>query len=309
MTARTNRAADKPGPTNRVTGMTAKVRRALWLVVGMLTLSLLLVVLGVYTTTRTESLNVTGYISGVILTLGSFLGLLGLHLEENRKQLMTAAIIFLSFGIITSFLCVVIDGVCIALNMDMRPLAAGRCQYYSSGSSYIYESFFASVSCWNVEETCSMSVRSGTCYCCDLYNCANGGYLSNYYEFVGVQSCEEVFTLHILIWTLAGLNLVAFFSGILTTAVLGSIKDVRSSSPVTESSESKPSPTAPLLTDGNTHVACQLHPVSGAMTYFPPAEVPSTQHSSPSSSPLHSQSSPYAPLINLLPHRVQGLSV
>lgn len=54
----------------------------------------------------------------------------------------------------------------------------------------------------------------------------SGGYLSNYYEFVGVRSCEEVFTLYILIWTLTGLNLVAFFAGILTTAVLGSIKDL-----------------------------------------------------------------------------------
>lgn len=54
----------------------------------------------------------------------------------------------------------------------------------------------------------------------------SGGYLSNYYEFVGVQSCEEVFTLYILIWMLSGLNLMAFFTGILNTAVLGSVKDM-----------------------------------------------------------------------------------
>uniref|UniRef100_A0A673AWN6 Si:dkey-283j8.1 n=1 Tax=Sphaeramia orbicularis TaxID=375764 RepID=A0A673AWN6_9TELE len=182
-----------------------RVRRALWLVLGMLSMSLLVVALGVYTTTRTESLNVTGYTSGVILT---------------------AAIVFLSFGVITSFLCLVIDGVCIVLSMDMRPLRAGRCQFYSSGSNYIYENFYMSVSCWSLEESCNLTVRSGTCYCCDLYNCANGGYLSNYYEFVGVQSCEEVFTLYILIWSLTGLNLVVFFMGILTTAVLGSIKNI-----------------------------------------------------------------------------------
>lgn len=45
-----------------------RVRGALWLVLGMLSLSLLLVVLGVYTTTRTESLNVSGYVSGVIVS-------------------------------------------------------------------------------------------------------------------------------------------------------------------------------------------------------------------------------------------------
>uniref|UniRef100_A0A3Q3GPU7 Transmembrane protein 255B-like n=1 Tax=Labrus bergylta TaxID=56723 RepID=A0A3Q3GPU7_9LABR len=233
--------------------MMVRARRALCLVLGMLSLSLLLVVLGVYTTTRTESLNVTGYTSGVILT---------------------AAIVFLSFGIIASFLCLLIDGVCIAINMDMRPLTAGRCQYYSSGGGYIYENFYTSVSCWNLKDSCTMTVRSGTCYCCDLYNCANGGYLSNFYEFVGVESCEEVFTLYILIWTLAGLNLLAFFTGILTTAVLGSIKGME------------------------------------AMMYFPPAEETAATQSNTSSSLLHTQSHtfPSAPLTSLLPHKVQGLA-
>ncbi|KAI3354380.1 hypothetical protein L3Q82_018906, partial [Scortum barcoo] len=252
----------------------ARVRRALWLVLGMFSLSLLLVVLGVYSTTRTESLNVTGYTSGVILTLGSFLGLLGLCLEENRKQLLTAAIVFLSFGVISSFVCLLIDGVCVVFNMDIRPLKAGRCQYYSSGSSYIYENFYTSVSCWTLNESCSMTVRSGTCYCCDLYDCANGGYLSNYYEYVGVRSCEEVFTLYILIWTLTSLNLVAFFAGILTTAVLGSIKNL------------------------------------GASVYFPAAEGSSASESFPSSSTPQTESNPppFAPLTSLLPHRVHGLS-
>ncbi|XP_061576257.1 transmembrane protein 255B isoform X1 [Cololabis saira] len=250
----------KAAPKSRETEAMARVRRALWLVLSMLSLSILLVVLGAYTTTLTESLSVSGYASGVILTLGSFLGLLGLLLEENRKQLLTAAIVFLSFGVVTSFACLVIDGVCIVLNMDMRPLRAGRCQYYSSGGSYIYENFYTTVSCLNLKESCNMTVRSGTCYCCDLYDCANGDYLSKYYEFVGVQSCEEVFVLYVLIWTLASLNLVAFFTGILTTAVLGSIKNLRTRSLVTESTESKGShPTAPLLTDANIH-SPQFHP-------------------------------------------------
>ncbi|KAF1393902.1 hypothetical protein PFLUV_G00020860 [Perca fluviatilis] len=312
MTARIQGAPgrDKPAPKSRATDMMVRVRRALWLVLGMLSLSLLLVVLGVYTTTRTESLNVTGYISGVIMTLGSFLGLLGLHLEENRKKLLTAAIVFLSFGIVTSFVCLVIDGVCIVLNMDMRPMKAERCQYYSSGSSYVYENFYTSVSCWSPKESCNITVRSGTCYCCDLYDCANGGYLSNYYEYVGVQSCEEVFTLYILIWNLTGLNLVAFFTGILTTAVLDSIKDLRSSGPVTEPSESTASsPTAPLLMDvANTHAVHQLHP--GASMYFPPAEgTAASQSSHPSSTP-HTESNPppFAPLTSLLPYRAHSSS-
>lgn len=49
--------------------------------------------------------------------------------------------------------------------------------------------------------------------------------MNNYYEFVGVRSCGDVLSLYVLIWVLTSLNLVAFFLGILTTAVLGSIKD------------------------------------------------------------------------------------
>ncbi|KAM4627392.1 transmembrane protein 255B isoform 2-T2 [Polymixia lowei] len=253
---------DKPVAKRSPTEMMVRTRRALWLVLGMLCLSLLVVVLGIYTTTRTESLSIAGYVSGVILSFGSFLGVLGLFLEENRKQLLTAAIVFLSFGIIASFMCLVIDGVFIVFNVDIRPLKAGRCQFYASGSSYIYENYHASVPCRTLKESCSMTVRSGTCYCCDLYDCANGGYLNNYYEFVGVRSCQDVLTLYILIWVLTSLNLVAFFIGILTTAVLGSIKGLRSSSPMTQSSENRmSSPTAPLLMDANTHTVHQLHQV------------------------------------------------
>ncbi|KAM7399327.1 hypothetical protein PAMP_018607 [Pampus punctatissimus] len=190
---------------------------------------------------------------------------------------LTAAIVFLSFGIMSSFLCMMIDGVSIIFNLDMRPLKAGRCQYYSGGGSYIYEHFYTSVPCWTVKESCNMTVRSGTCYCCDLYDCANGGYLSNYYEFVGVHSCEEVFTLYILMWTLTILNLTAFFTGILTTAVLGSIKD--------------------LL-------------IQGASVYFPSAEGTAASHSFPSSTTSHTEFNPppFAPQPSLLPYRIQGNS-
>lgn len=51
-----------------VADSTLRVRRARWLVLSMLSLSTLLVALGVYTTTRAESLNVSGYGSGVIVS-------------------------------------------------------------------------------------------------------------------------------------------------------------------------------------------------------------------------------------------------
>ncbi|XP_075871023.1 transmembrane protein 255B [Nelusetta ayraudi] len=252
MTARTQAAgaaADKERavPPEWAADSRLKVRRARWLALSMLSLSILLVALGVYTATRAENLSVSGYGSGVILTLGSFLALLGLCLEENRHQLLTAAIVFLSVGVVAAFLCLLVDGAGIALSMDMRPLKAGRCQYYSSGggNGYVYENFYTSVSCWSPTESCNMSVRSGTCYCCDLYDCANGGYLSGYYEFVGVDSCQQVITLHLLVWALTFLNLVSVFGGVLSTAVLGSVKHLRTSSPAAELTAS--SPTAPLL--------------------------------------------------------------
>ncbi|XP_072551304.1 transmembrane protein 255B isoform X3 [Salminus brasiliensis] len=269
-----------------------KRRKALQLVSGMLSLSLLIVALGIYTSTRTESLSITGYASGAILAFGSFLGVLGLCLEENRKQL------------------------------DMRPVKAGRCQFFTSGNSYIYENYYASVQCQGLTESCSLKVRSGTCYCCDLYDCANGGYLNNYYEFVGVQSCEDILSLYILIWVLTLLNLLAFILAILTTAVLGSIKDLVRERPreiqslirkslvsslsLSHDSSIVSSPTAPLLTDHNTQSAQQLYPkaslyVSPAGSGAPAADSQSghleTQTNTEPNPP------PFAPLYNLLPYK------
>ncbi|CAG6005117.1 unnamed protein product [Menidia menidia] len=259
-------------PKSQISGVKVRLRGALWLVLAMLCLSMLLVVLGSYIVTRTDSLNVSGHVSGGILTLGSFLGLLGLLLEENRKKLLSASRTFFIFGIIASFLCLLFDSTTVALQMDMSPLRAGRCQYYSSGSSYIYENSYATVSCKDLRDSCTVTVRSGTCFCCDLYDCARGDYLENYYEFVGVRSCEDVFTLYVLIWTLAGLNFIALFTGISTTAVLDSIKDFNSSSPASEHiRNAASSPTAPRLMDDNLHTPGQLHS-NGASVLFPPAE-------------------------------------
>ncbi|XP_039519802.1 transmembrane protein 255B isoform X2 [Pimephales promelas] len=300
-------------------------RKAQWLVSGMLSLSLLIVVMGSYISTRTESVSIAGYMSGIILAFGSFLGVLGLCLEENRKQLLIAAIVFLSFGIISSFLCLLVDGVFILLNIDMRPMRAGRCQFYTSGNSYIYENYYATVPCQGLTESCDMKVRSGTCYCCDLYDCANGGYLNNYYEFVGVQSCQEVLSLYVLLWILTALNLLAFVFGILTTAVLGSFKDMRSgvvgldvsqwrgSSIFSFDGANCSSPTAPLLIDPNTHTGHQLYP--RASLYVSPA-VPaaatagSSVFPGGSSDTSHVQPNPppFAPLYNLLPYKTSSFS-
>uniref|UniRef100_A0A8C1JGT1 Si:dkey-283j8.1 n=1 Tax=Cyprinus carpio TaxID=7962 RepID=A0A8C1JGT1_CYPCA len=295
-------------------------RKAQGLVSGMLSLSLLIVVMGIYTSTRTESVSITGYMSGIVLAFGSFLGVLGLCLEENRKQLLIAAIVFLSFGIISSFLCLVVDGIFILLNIDMRPMKAGRCQFYTSGNSYIYENYYATVPCQGLTESCNMKVRSGTCYCCDLYDCANGGYLNNYYEFVGVQSCQEVLSLYVLLWVLTTLNLLAFVCGILTTAVLGSIKDMKSgvvgldvsqlggSSLFSFDGASCSSPTAPLLMDPNSHAGHQLYP--RASLYVSPAGSSVSPAAAGSADTSHAQPNPppFAPLYNLLPYKTSSFS-
>lgn len=49
-------------------GSRQKVRWAGWLILTMLGLSMLLVVLGVYTATRAENLSVSGHVSGVIVS-------------------------------------------------------------------------------------------------------------------------------------------------------------------------------------------------------------------------------------------------
>ncbi|XP_055030482.2 transmembrane protein 255B isoform X2 [Misgurnus anguillicaudatus] len=298
-----------------------KKRKAQWLVSGMLCLSLVIAVLGIYTSTRTESVSVTGYTSGIILAFGSFLGILGLCLEENSKKLLVAAIVFLSFGIISSFLCLVVDGVFILLNIDMRPMKAGRCQFYASGNSYIYENYYATVPCQGLTETCSMNVRSGTCYCCDLYDCANGGYLNNYYEFVGVQSCQDVLSLYVLLWVLTTLNLLAFVSGILTTAVLGSVKDMQRSLGVCPdvpqwggSSLSSfergncSSPTAPLLMNPSSNSGQQLYPTA-LLSVSPAAGVADVSQTGPSDR-SHTQSNPppSAPLYNLLSYKTSSFA-
>ncbi|XP_035241687.1 transmembrane protein 255B [Anguilla anguilla] len=307
---------DKPKQTPSPADLMKRRRRkSLWLVVGMLCLALLVVALGIYTTTRTESLHVTGYASGIILAFGSFLGILGLCLEENRKQLLVAAIVFLSFGILTSFFCVVVDGVFILLSIDTRPLRAGRCQFYSSGKGYIYENYYASVPCQGLVESCSMKVRSGTCYCCDLYDCANGGYLNSHFEFVGVRSCQEVLSLYVLIWVLTLLNLAAFILGILSTAVLGSIKDMKSHTVSPDGSSQLSilrhrdsvvlSPTAPLVTDAAGH---SLYPSTSL--YFTPAAGMETPQGGPSDTRrLDPHPPPFAPLYSLLPYKKQGFSV
>ncbi|XP_072110612.1 transmembrane protein 255B [Mobula birostris] len=287
-------------------------KRAIWLSSILLLLSLLITAAGIVTATRTENINIIGYASGIILAFGSFLALLGLFLDENRKQLLVAAITFLSLGVIGAFFCVIVDGVFIAINIDLRPLHASRCQHYTSGHNFIYENYLASVPCQSLTESCDLQVQSNTCYCCDLYNCASGDYLNNYFEFIGVKSCQEVQVVYIMIWLVTALNVSAFLLGIITTAILGSFKNMESlvgpevsfqlfhiqnsRYKSKEQRESQPilSPSAPLLL--HEHAVDTMH--QGVPAEYMPMSLPSCDFNCVRKD---TNPPPFAPLYNLLP--------
>ncbi|XP_048398490.1 transmembrane protein 255B [Stegostoma tigrinum] len=294
-------------------------KRAVWLSSILLVLSLVIIAVGIFTETRTENISIIGYASGIILAFGSFLGLLGLFLDESRKQLLVAAITFLSFGIVGAFICVVVDGVFTAVSIDLRPFHAGRCQYYTSGQNYIYENYLTTVPCQSFTESCNLKVQSNTCYCCDLYNCANGDYLNNYFEFVGVKSCQEIQSVYIMIWLVTTLNVSALILGIATSAILGNFKNMESligpdvsvqlfnfqnsRCKAKEQARSQPStsPSAPLLQEvGDT---MQQRP---SVHYMSVPATTSLPCCSQSDTKIDNNPPPFAPLYNFLPEKPLG---
>ncbi|XP_055985236.1 transmembrane protein 255B [Sorex fumeus] len=207
-------------------GFAGRKKTALWSVLALLAVSTLILTIGLAATTRTENVSVGGYYPGIILGFGSFLGILGVHLVENRRQMLVAAIIFISFGVAAAFCCAVVDGVFAARHMDPRPLAAGRCQFYSSGAGHLQGVYQAEVTCHSSNGKCQLKVKSNTCYCCDLYTCHSTELPLPYYEFVGVRGCGDALHLYRLLWASAVLNVLGLFLGAATAAVLGAFKDM-----------------------------------------------------------------------------------
>ncbi|KAM4796775.1 transmembrane protein 255B [Rhinophrynus dorsalis] len=140
--------------------------------------------------------------------------------------MLVASIIFISFGVVAAFCCAIIDGVFAARHIEPRPLYSGRCQFYSSGSGLAYDNYQTEVTCSTMNNACKMKVKTHTCYCCDLYNCENSDEATSYYEFVGVNSCQDVIHLYRLLWSSTVLNIVGLFLGIVTAAILGAFKDM-----------------------------------------------------------------------------------
>nr|XP_034491837.1 transmembrane protein 255B [Marmota flaviventris] len=207
-------------------GFARRKRTSLWFVGSLLLVSALILTIGLAATTRTENVTVGGYYPGIILGFGSFLGILGINLVENRRQMLVAAIVFISFGVVAAFCCAVVDGVFAAQHIEPRPLSAGRCQFYSSGAGYLYDVYQTEVTCYSFNGKCQLKVRSNTCYCCDLYTCESAEPSPTYYEFVGVRSCQDVVHLYRLLWVSMVLNVLGLCVGIITAAVLGAFKDM-----------------------------------------------------------------------------------
>ncbi|XP_056238011.1 transmembrane protein 255A isoform X1 [Seriola aureovittata] len=243
-------------------------RKSIIVTVMLLIVSVLILIFGLAATTRTQNITVGGYYPGVILGFGSFLGIIGAHLIENKRQMLVASIVFISFGVVAAFCCAIVDGVFAARHIDLRPLYAGRCEYHSSETASDRD-----VPCQTMSRSsCNLRVKSNTCYCCDLYNCGKEHPLmglqnkdvlkkfrkssmiwkasrveviGGYHEYTDVRSCQDVVHLYHLLWSATILNIVALFLGIITAAVLGGFKDM-TPSPASESSSEPEAITAPV---------------------------------------------------------------
>ncbi|XP_045444773.1 transmembrane protein 255B isoform X2 [Pipistrellus kuhlii] len=188
-----------PGPLallDTTEGFGRRKKTSLWFVGSLLVVSVFILTIGLAAITRTENVTVGGYYPGIILGFGSFLGIIGINLVENRRQ------------------------------METRPLTTGRCQFYSSGVGYLPDIYQTEVTCHSLNGKCQLKVKSNTCYCCDLYNCQSTEYSPTYYEFVGVSGCHDVLHLYRLLWASTVLNVLGLFLGIVTAAVLGAFKDM-----------------------------------------------------------------------------------
>ncbi|KAM7424329.1 hypothetical protein PAMA_000596 [Pampus argenteus] len=179
-------------------------KTALWVTVALLALALVVLAVGLVSATRTDNVPVAGYYPGITLSFGAFLGIVGIHLVENRRPMLMAAIIFISIGVIASFFCAIVDGII--------------------ASEFI-------VTCRSFDKACKLKLRSNTCYCCYLYNCESTEYHTQYYEFTGVSSCWDVIHLHRLLWASVVLNVIGLFLGIINAAILGAYKDMQKPTP------------------------------------------------------------------------------
>ncbi|XP_013858492.1 transmembrane protein 255B [Austrofundulus limnaeus] len=261
-------------------------KTALWVTVSMLILSLVILAIGLVATTRTGNVPASGYYPGIALSFGAFLGIIGIHLVENRRPMLVAAIIVISIGIIASFVCAIVDGIIASEFIDIRPVEEDMCDFYRSESGYVYDSYYSEVTCRSFNKACKLKLRSNTCYCCYLYNCDSSDYHPHYYEFTRVNGCSDVIHLYRLLWTSVVLNIVGLFLGIIDAAILGAYKDMRKPSPVVSS----PAPQPHILYNPTQHMISYsgFCPPGPALPAYPNYPVP-LQHTSSYQAPATPQ--------------------
>ncbi|KAK2853888.1 hypothetical protein Q5P01_006549 [Channa striata] len=252
---------------------THRRRKALWVTVSLLALALVVLAVGLISATRTDNVPVAGYYSGITLSLGAFLGIVGIHMVENRKPMLTAAIVFISIGVIMAFFCAIADGIIAAEFIDSRPLKENMCEFYSSGAGYAYDSYYSEVKCSSLNKPCQLKVRSNTCYCCHLYICDSSELHAQYFEFTGVNSCWDVIHLYRLLWASVMLNVTGLLLGILTAAILGAYKDMLKPIP-----QMAPSPAPPphILYNPTQHMLTQTAfcPLGQTLPAYPNYPIP-----------------------------------
>ncbi|GAA6089756.1 transmembrane protein 255B [Tachysurus ichikawai] len=268
----------------------------MWCTAALHALSVIILLIGLMAATRTGNVAVAGYYSGIILSFGTFLGIVGLNVVENRRPMLVASIIFISLGVISCFFCAIVDGIVAAEYIDQRPLMEGRCEFYASSSGYMYDNYYSEVTCQNYNQECKLKVKTNTCYCCDLYSCESPGYNAHYYEFTGVSSCWDVVHLHRLLWSDVVLNVLGVFLGIITAAILGAFKDLVPA--VRSQTSPRPAPPPHILYNPTQHVVTYAGfcPSGQTLPAYPNYPMP-LQHLNnyPAASPQPSPEVPVSP--------------
>uniref|UniRef100_A0A8C0FRT1 Transmembrane protein 255A n=1 Tax=Bubo bubo TaxID=30461 RepID=A0A8C0FRT1_BUBBB len=268
-------------------------RNSLYVTVTLLIVSVLILTVGLAATTRTQNVTVGGYYPGVILGFGSFLGIIGSNLIENKRQMLVASIVFISFGVIAAFCCAIVDGVFAARHIvsASRKTQVLQCFYPRKTSNGVCNPEFQKIRITREVETphrrapCTPKIKTNTCFCCDLYNCGNRVEISGgYYEYIDVSSCQDIIHLYHLLWSATILNIVGLFLGIITAAILGGFKDMTPSLPTLNCTVENAHPSVsyysrPQVTSYNTYYHSTPH--------LPPYSAYDFQHSSvfPASTP------------------------
>uniref|UniRef100_A0A672HH44 Transmembrane protein 255B n=1 Tax=Salarias fasciatus TaxID=181472 RepID=A0A672HH44_SALFA len=144
-------------PPRRSWTLLRRRKTALWVTVSLLALALLVFAIGLISATRTDNVPVAGYYPGITLSFGAFLGIVGIHLVENRRPMLVASIIVISIGVAASFFCAIADGIIASEFIDIRPLEEDMCDFYASGSGYAYDSYYTEVMIFSGNVLCFMN--------------------------------------------------------------------------------------------------------------------------------------------------------